>query len=48
VEELKAHILRFTFSPGRTKLLHAAAAGFSDALRGSTGRIPAQLERRLR
>jgi rhamnosyltransferase len=48
VEELKAHILRFTFSPGRTKLLRAAAAGFRDALRGSTGRIPAELEQRLR
>jgi GT2 family glycosyltransferase len=28
--------------------LRAAAAGFGDALRGSTGRIPAELERRLR
>ncbi|MCA4132251.1 glycosyltransferase [Arthrobacter sp. M4] len=48
VEEAKAHLLRFAFSPGRGKLLRAAAAGFSDALRGRTGRIPPALERKLR
>lgn len=48
LEEGKAHLLRFAFSPGRAGLLMAAAAGFRDALRGSTGRIPAELERRLR
>lgn len=48
LEEAKAHLLRFAFSPGRVALLRAAAAGFRDALRGSTGRIPADLERRLR
>ena len=48
VEEFKAHLLRFAFSPGRAKLLKAAAAGFRDALHGTTGRIPADLERRLR
>lgn len=48
LEEGKAHVLRFTFSPGRRKLMLAAIAGFSDALRGRTGRIPAELERRLK
>ena len=48
VEECKAHLLRFAFSPGRASLLKAAAAGFRDACRGTTGRIPADLERRLR
>lgn len=48
VEESKAHVLRFTFSPGRLKLAQAAAQGFRDAFRGSTGRIPARLEQRLR
>ena len=48
VEELKAHVLRFTFSRGRSKLLRAAAAGFADAFRGATGRIPSELEQRLR
>lgn len=48
LEEFKAHLLRFAFSPGRAGLLKAAAAGFRDALRGRTGRIPADLERRLR
>ncbi|HJW00487.1 MAG TPA: glycosyltransferase [Arthrobacter sp.] len=47
VEELKAHVLRFAFSPGRLKLAQAAAAGFTDALRGVTGRIPAELEQQL-
>ncbi|MDQ0820225.1 rhamnosyltransferase [Arthrobacter sp. V4I6] len=48
LEECKAHLLRFAFSSGRAGLLKAAAAGFRDALRGTTGRIPADLERRLR
>ena len=48
IEEFKAHLLRFAFSPGRASLVKAAAAGFRDALRGTTGRIPADLERRLR
>lgn len=48
LEESKAHLLRFAFSPGRRTLLRAALAGFSDALRGRNGRIPADLERRLR
>lgn len=47
MEELKAHLLRFAFSPGRPKLAYAAVAGFRDALRGVSGRIPAELERRL-
>ncbi len=48
LEEAKAHVLRFAFSPGRMNLLKAAAAGFRDALRGTTGRIPPELEQRLR
>lgn len=48
LEELKAHLLRFAFSPGRLRLAQAALAGFSDAMRGNTGRIPAELERHLR
>jgi rhamnosyltransferase len=48
VEELKAHVLRFSFSPGRSKLLRAAARGFVDGVRGVTGRIPVDLERRIR
>ena len=48
LEEFKAHLLRFAFSPGRAKLAKAAIAGFKDALRGATGRIPAELERQLR
>lgn len=47
IEELKAHLLRFAFSPGRPKLAYAAVAGFRDALRGASGRIPPGLERRL-
>lgn len=48
VEESKAHLLRFAFSPGKRKLLLAALAGFADALRGRTGRIPSGLEQRLK
>ncbi|WP_426996330.1 glycosyltransferase [Pseudarthrobacter sp. N5] len=48
VEELKAHILRFTFSRGRAQLFKAASAGFRDAFQGTTGRIPPELEERLR
>ncbi|MCO4274862.1 glycosyltransferase [Pseudarthrobacter sp. HLT3-5] len=47
VEEFKAHLLRFAFSPGRLKLANAAVTGFRDALRGTTGRIPDELEQRL-
>lgn len=48
VEELKAHLLRFAFSPGRIALLRAAAYGFLDGAKGVSGRIPADLERRIR
>ncbi|UVJ38307.1 glycosyltransferase [Arthrobacter sp. CJ23] len=48
LEESKAHLLRFAFSPGRGKLLHAAAAGFADGFRGRTGRIPEKLEHSIR
>lgn len=48
VEESKAHLLRFAFSHGRTKLLRAALAGFGDAIRGRRGRIPQSLEEKLR
>lgn len=48
LEELKAHLLRFAFSPGRITLLRAAGHGFLDGARGVSGRIPADLERRIR
>lgn len=48
VEESKAHLLRFLFSPNRVTLFAAAAAGFGDAMRGRTGRIPEKLEERLK
>ncbi len=48
LEELKAHLLRFAFSPGRIALLRAAAHGFYDGARGVSGRIPEDLERRIR
>ncbi|MDI3242679.1 glycosyltransferase [Arthrobacter sp. AL08] len=48
VEELKAHLLRFAFSPGRLTLLRAAARGFWDGAKGVSGRIPVELERRIR
>lgn len=48
LEEFKAHLLRFTFSPGRATLVRAAVRGFSDGFRGVSGRIPDNLERRLR
>lgn len=47
IEEAKAHLLRFLFSPNRVKLLTAAFAGFRDALRSRMGRIPEDLEKRL-
>jgi rhamnosyltransferase len=47
-EELKAHVLRFTFSPDRGLLLRAAIRGIRDGFAGTTGRIPADLERRLK
>lgn len=48
IEELKAHVLRFTFSPNRGLLLRAAVRGIRDGLTGATGRIPPELERQLR
>lgn len=48
LEESKAHLLRFAFSPGRGKLLRAAATGIIHGMRGRTGRIPDNLEQRLR
>lgn len=48
LEELKAHLLRFAFSPGKIPLLRAAAYGFLHGARGVSGRIPADLERRIR
>lgn len=48
VEELKAHVLRFTFSPNRGLLLRAAVRGVRDGLTGTSGRIPAGLELRLK
>jgi rhamnosyltransferase len=48
LEESKAHLLRFAFSRGRSKLLRAALAGFDDAVRGRLGRIPQKLEDKLR
>lgn len=48
LEEFKAHLLRFAFSPGRIALLRAAAYGFLDGARGTSGRIPEDLERRIR
>lgn len=47
LEEAKAHLLRFLFSPNRVKLLIASFAGFRDAARSRMGRIPADLEKRL-
>lgn len=47
LEEAKAHVLRFLFSPNRVKLLIAACAGFRDAALSRMGRIPADLEKRL-
>lgn len=48
IEELKAHVLRFTFSPNRGLLLRAAIRGIWDGLKGATGRTPLELERRIR
>ncbi|WP_044572619.1 glycosyltransferase [Arthrobacter alpinus] len=47
VEEAKAHLLRFLFSPNRVKLLTAAIAGLRDGFTGKSGRIPQPLEKRL-
>lgn len=47
VEESKAHLLRFLFSPNRVKLLTAAVAGFRDGFTSKSGRIPSSLEQRL-
>lgn len=48
LEESKAHALRLAFSPGKSRLLLACGRGFKDALNGKMGRIPAELEERLR
>lgn len=47
-EEAKAHAMRLLFSPNKVTLLAAAVSGFCDALRGRLGRIPANLENRLK
>ncbi len=48
VEEATAHGIRLVFDPQRGRLLVATLAGWRDGLRGRTGRIPSDLERRLR
>lgn len=47
LEESKAHLLRFLFSPNRVKLLTAAIAGLRDGFSAKSGRIPQSLEKRL-
>lgn len=47
VEEFKAHLLRFLFSPNRVALLTAAVAGLRDGFNSKSGRIPSALEKRL-
>ncbi|MFC8304082.1 glycosyltransferase [Specibacter sp. NPDC057265] len=47
IEESKAHLLRFLFSPKKVKLLTAAVAGLRDGLTSKSGRIPSALEKRL-
>lgn len=48
IEESKAHLLRVLFSPNRVTLLTAATAGFRDAFGNRLGRIPKELENRLK
>lgn len=48
VEETKAQILRFAFSPNRRNLVIAAWHGFVDSSRGRDGRINSELLNRLR
>ncbi len=47
IEESKAHLLRFLFSPHKVKLLTAAIAGLRDGFASKSGRIPPALEKRL-
>lgn len=47
-QEAQAHGLRLAFDPQRGRLVVAVLAGWRDGLRGRTGRIPADLGRRLR
>lgn len=48
VEETKAQLLRFAFSPDRGKLMIAAWHGFRDSRRGRQGRISDELVSRFR
>lgn len=48
VEEAKAHGMRLVLGRDRALVLRAMGAGYADALRGRTGRIPARLEEALR
>lgn len=48
LEESKAHALRLAFSPDRGRLIQACMRGFRDAFSGRMGRIPTDLEERLR
>ncbi len=48
LEESKAHLLRLLFSPNRVTLLTAAVSGFRDAFGNRLGRIPQELENRLK
>ncbi|MEP6799736.1 MAG: family 2 glycosyl transferase, partial [Lapillicoccus sp.] len=47
-EEALAHVIRLAFDPQRGRLVVAILAGWRDGLLGRTGRIPADLEQRLR
>jgi rhamnosyltransferase len=48
VEEAKAQVLRFAFSPDRRYLMVAAWQGFVDSSRGLDGRISNELLTRIR
>ena len=48
VEEAKAHGIRLVSDPQRRRLVVAILAGWRDGLAGRTGRIPGDLEHRLR
>jgi hypothetical protein len=48
VEESKAQLLRFAFSPDRRNLLIAACQGVADSSRGHDGRISNDLLNRFR
>jgi rhamnosyltransferase len=47
LEDAKAQVLRFSFSPDRRQLAVAAWAGFRDSLRGRHGRINSELASRV-